>query len=69
MSDFLIGALDPQTPTYDGSGVNPNEPDVNNPQDYLKEEDIIVTETKKPNWYLYGVLGIIALAILLSNKK
>lgn len=69
MSNFLIGALDPQDASYDGSGVNPNVPDVNNPVDALPDNTGENQSDTKPNWYLYGVIGIIALAILLSNRK
>lgn len=65
MSNFLIGAIEPQDPVYDGGGVNPNLPDPNTPPPVENKPE----SDTKPNWYLYGVIGIIALAILLSNRK
>ena len=74
--NFLIGALDP---SYDGSGINPNAQieQQNTPPPIEVEEKVEVKlkeedkeeDKKKPNWYLYGVLGLIGLAFILGNRK
>ena len=70
--NFLIGALDA---SYDGSGINPNAQieQENTPPPIEVEEKVEVKlkeeDKKKPNWYLYGVLGLIGLAIILGNRK
>jgi len=67
--NFLIGALDA---SYDGSGINPNaqiEQENTPPPIDETKVNVEVTEEKKPNWYLYGVLGLIGLAIILGNRK
>lgn len=73
--NFLIGALDA---SYDGSGINPNAQieqgntpppiDPTKVKVKLKEEEK-EEDKKKTNWYLYGVLGLIGLAIVLGNRK
>lgn len=65
--NFLIGAIEPQN-----TGVfNPDE--VVNPNDPIPSENNSSnqnnTPEKKTNWYLYGILGILALAILMNSKK
>jgi hypothetical protein len=65
--NFLIGAIEPQNTGV----VNPN--DVTNPNDPLPSDNDSSnnndTPEKKTNWYLYGILGILALAILMNSKK
>ena len=69
MKNFLIGALDPndagvfvQEGVVDfDKVVTPNAPD---------EMEVTEGESeKKPNYFLYGVLGIIAIAIIMGNRK
>ena len=69
MNNFLIGALDPNDAgvfVQEGDVdfdkvVTPNAPEV--PEVTEGESD------KKPNYFLYGVLGIIAIAIIMGNRK
>jgi hypothetical protein len=64
--NFLIGNLTPNDPNepiynYDGDEtITPNDPN----KDESKEDP-----PKKTNWVLYGLLGLVALSIILGNKK
>lgn len=67
--DFLIGNLtpdDPNAPIFNDNGeiVTPNDP---NRDEFF--EDPPIDPPKKTNWVLYGLIGIIALSIILGNKK
>lgn len=63
--DFLIGNLtpdDPNAPIFNDNGeiVTPNDPN---------KDESFEDAPKKTNWVLYGLIGIIALSIILGNKK
>jgi hypothetical protein len=62
--DFLIGNLTPNDPNEaipGGDGViTPNDPN---------KDESFEDPPKKTNWVLYGLIGIIALSIILGNKK
>jgi len=63
--NFLIGALPPSSGGIIQQQNTPPPIEVEEKVEVkLKEED-----KKKPNWYLYGVLGLIGLAIILGNRK
>lgn len=62
---FLIGSIEPNTPNEPNFGREPgSDPNVD-PKDLPKVE----SEIKKTNWVLYGLLGLVALSIILGNKK
>lgn len=64
--NFLIGNIEPNNPNEPDFAKEPNGSDPNiDPNDLPKVE----TETKKTNWVLYGLLGLVALSIILGNKK
>ena len=63
--NFLIGALPPSSGGIIQQENTPPPIEVKEKVEVkLKEED-----KKKPNLYLYGVLGLIGLAIILGNRK
>lgn len=61
--DFLIGNITPNDPNEaipnDGV-VTPESP---------KPGESFEDPPKKTNWILYGLLGIIALSLIMQNKK
>lgn len=62
--DFLIGNLtpnDPNEPIFNDDGEI--TPDKTTPEESFEDPP------KKTNWVLYGLIGIIALSIILGNKK
>lgn len=63
--DFLIGNLtpdDPNAPIFNDNGeiVTPDDPN---------KKESFEDPPKKTNWVLYGLIGIIALSIILGNKN
>ena len=67
--NFLIGALPPSSGGIIQQENTPPPIEVKEKVEVkLKEEDK-EEDKKKPNLYLYGVLGLIGLAIILGNRK
>jgi hypothetical protein len=64
--NFLIGNIEPNNPNEPDFAKEPNGNDPNIDPNNLPE---VETETKKTNWVLYGLLGLVALSIILGNKK
>jgi hypothetical protein len=65
--NFLIGNIEPNNPNETNFGKEPNTTDPNVDPKELPE---VTEETpKKTNWVLYGLLGLVALSIILGNKK
>jgi len=65
--NFLIGELPPSSGGIIQQENTPPPIEVKEKVEVkLKEEE---KDKKKPNWYLYGVLGLIGLAIILGNRK
>ena len=59
--NFLIGNIDPVQNDPQDVNLPDGNPQIDTPP--------IQTENKKTNWYLYAVLGIVALGLIMGNKK
>jgi len=62
--NFLIGNIEPNTPNEPDFAKEPNGGDVS-----VTPNETPQPEVKKTNWVLYGLLGLVALSIILGNKK
>lgn len=71
--NFLIGNMEtPNTPNEANFGRELDENKGNQgggPQTTPPVEPQTGGEDKKTNWYLYAILGIVALSLILGNKK
>jgi hypothetical protein len=64
--NFLIGNIEPNNPNEPEFAKEPNGSDTNIDPNTLPNVD---DTPKKTNWVLYGLLGLVALSIILGNKK
>lgn len=65
--NFLIGNIEPNKANEANFG---KEPDITDPNaDPNKLPEVTEETPKKTNWVLYGLLGLVALSIILGNKK
>ena len=64
--NFLIGNIEPNKANEVDFG---REPDITDPNVDPKELPEVQETPKKTNWVLYGLLGLVALSIILGNKK
>jgi hypothetical protein len=69
--NFLIGNIEPNNPNETDFAKGPDGNDPNIDPNNLPEVDDKPKDDapKKTNWVLYGLLGLVALSIILGNKK
>ncbi len=67
--NFLIGALPPSSGGIIQEENTPPPIEVEEREKVEVKVEDKVEDKKKPNLYLYGILGLIGLAIILGNRK